>query len=170
MSACCCVLAVSGYVAAIEWRSVQVERPRACTSGGQSEGTEGTVEVGVEAWVEDDVAELDGVEVAALFCFVMASQEDTSVQVRQLGSIGQSKSVMAFYQGGAWVAYGLPSLSRTTPLGSGALESSWDWFAPAAVLKDAKSGLPVLWVLNGSWVVSAITNAAIEYSLGRGEW
>jgi hypothetical protein len=39
MSFCCSGEALSGYVAVIEWRSVQVLRPRASTSGGQSGGT-----------------------------------------------------------------------------------------------------------------------------------
>lgn len=38
MSFCCCLSAFSGYAAAIEWSSVQVERPKASTSGGQSAG------------------------------------------------------------------------------------------------------------------------------------
>lgn len=59
------------------WRKVQVERPRVSTSGGQSEGGRGEVVVFVEgvllAAADDDVS-----------FFVMASQEETEVQERQL--------------------------------------------------------------------------------------
>jgi hypothetical protein len=58
---------LSGYCAVMEWSSVQEERPRASTSGGQSEGSAGG------AVVLDLGAPL-----------VMASQEDTLVHVRQL--------------------------------------------------------------------------------------
>lgn len=87
MSACCWVLAVSGYVAAIECRRVQVERPRASTSGGQSGGIEGIGEGLVVVSVSVVfVVELGDPE-AGLDCFVMASHEDTDVHVRQLLSI-----------------------------------------------------------------------------------
>lgn len=79
--------AFSGYVAAIEWRRVQVERPRASTSGGQSEGIElgegvaGAARGFVEVVVEDDDVFAEG---SAWACFVRARQEDIDVQVRQL--------------------------------------------------------------------------------------
>lgn len=74
-------------------RSVQVERPSASTSGGQSAGMEGSgcvagavrgvvgvVEVAEVVFVvlEEDVGE------SALACFVRARHEETEVQVRQL--------------------------------------------------------------------------------------
>lgn len=79
--------AFSGYVAAIEWRRVQVERPRASTSGGQSEGIElgegvaGAARGFVEAVVVDDGVFAEG---SVWACFVRARQEDIDVQVRQL--------------------------------------------------------------------------------------
>lgn len=143
MSACCWVLAVSGYVAAIECRRVQVERPRASTSGGQSEGMEGIGEALVVVFASVAFVVELGDPVAGLDCFVMASQEDTDVQVRQLlrdsfSSWSLQGGTVHFFVGSS---YGLPSLSRTTPFGSGAWESSW--FAPAGVL-------PPAYALNGS--------------------
>ena len=60
------------------WRKVQVERPRASTSGGQSGG--GSL-VGVEVEVEVGVV---GRVLAAVSFLIMARQEETEVQVRQL--------------------------------------------------------------------------------------
>lgn len=86
--------AFSGYVAAIEWRRVQVERPSASTSGGQSEGIELAGEVagaarGAVEVVFVLVLVLDGVvaEGSDLACFVRARQEDIDVHVRQLESL-----------------------------------------------------------------------------------
>lgn len=79
--------AFSGYVAAIEWRRVQVERPRASTSGGQSEGIElGEGVAGVARGVVEVVVLVDDVfaEGSDWACFVRARQEDIDVQVRQL--------------------------------------------------------------------------------------
>lgn len=81
--------AFSGYVAAIEWRRVQVERPRASTSGGQSEGIElgEGVAGAARGFVEVvEVVLVDGVfaEGSAWACFVRARQEDIDVHVRQL--------------------------------------------------------------------------------------
>lgn len=64
-------------------RKVQVERPRASTSGGQSVGggwvyVEAVVEGGVVVVVVSEVGRVEGV------FFVMASQEATEVQERQL--------------------------------------------------------------------------------------
>ncbi len=66
-------------------RKVQVERPRASTSGGQSGGceVEGEGEVEVVGWVV-----VGGVRLLAAVSFlVMASQEETEVQERQLGVV-----------------------------------------------------------------------------------
>jgi hypothetical protein len=86
------VSAFSGYVAAIEWRRVQVERPSASTSGGQSEGIELAGEVAGAARGAVEVVfvlVLDGVvaEGSDLACFVRARQEDIDVHVRQLESL-----------------------------------------------------------------------------------
>lgn len=94
------MFAFSGYVAAIEWRRVQVERPSSSTSGGHSggyplgegadgvaSGTAGVVAVVVGVVDEDvDVDEEDDEDgwVLALACFVRARQAATDVQVRQL--------------------------------------------------------------------------------------
>lgn len=83
------MLAFSGYVAAIECNRVQVERPRASTSGGQSEGVslgEG-VAAAASAGVEIVALLVLGVEVELEFlsaCFVNARQDATEVHVRQL--------------------------------------------------------------------------------------
>jgi len=73
-----------GYVAVMECRSVHEERPRASTSGGQSEGRDGTtVDVGGAVVVSMALA----VDLGLLP--VMANHEATSVQVRHLWSIHQ---------------------------------------------------------------------------------
>ena len=79
------MLAFSGYVAAIECRSVQVERPSCSTSGGQSAGV--SLREGVVAAAGADVEVVVWfvlVGVSALACFVRARHEATDVQVRQL--------------------------------------------------------------------------------------
>lgn len=106
------MFAFSGYVAAIECSSVHVERPSSSTSGGQSEGVSLGERVAAAAKAEVEVGILlvldVGVEVELEFvllrsaCLVNARHEATEVQVRQ----------------------GFPSLSKTTPLGNGAFESS----------------------------------------------
>lgn len=64
----------------MEWRSVQEERPRASTSGGQSDGREETaVDVG-GAVVVVSVAAGDFLGLLP----VMANQDATSVHVRHL--------------------------------------------------------------------------------------
>jgi uncharacterized protein (DUF362 family) len=86
------VLAFSGYVAAIEWSSVHVERPSSSTSGGQSEGVSfgGGVVAAAAASAAVDVVMLLvlGVEAEPEFlrsaCFVNAFHDATEVQVRQL--------------------------------------------------------------------------------------
>ena len=79
--------AVDGYWAAIECRSVQVERPRTSTSGGHS--VEGSAKGSVEGEVVEDeelrsrlgmVLELEAPEDLAI-----AIQLETEVQERQLG-------------------------------------------------------------------------------------
>lgn len=65
------------------WRKVQVERPRASTSGGQSGGRVGVFRVGVVVVVREE-GERVGEEVVEVSFFVMASQEATEVQERQL--------------------------------------------------------------------------------------
>ena len=69
-------------------RSVQVERPRVSTSGGQSDGCdwdwrawEGVccVDWGCGCWVEDEMVEED-----LLACLVKARQEAAEVQRRHL--------------------------------------------------------------------------------------
>lgn len=99
MSFCSSALAFSGYVAAIECNSVQVERPSCSTSGGQSSGilfaagvTAATAVVPAREDVEEasvlDVVELGGVVVVEgeldLACFVNARHEATEVQSRHL--------------------------------------------------------------------------------------
>lgn len=85
MSSCCFVSAFSGYVAAIEWRSVQVEWPRASTSGGQSEGISlGDGVAGAASGAVEVVVDVEGSDLA---CFVRARHEDMDVQVRQLFTI-----------------------------------------------------------------------------------
>ena len=59
------------------WRKVQVERPRAATSGGQSEGSWSGVWVVVGGGG-------GGGEVVVVVALLMASQEATEVQERQL--------------------------------------------------------------------------------------
>jgi hypothetical protein len=76
VSFCNCGVGCVGYVAAIEWRSVQELRPRASTSGGQSDGI-----ANVAARPLDTSA---GFAVFLGFVPVMANHEDTSVQVRHL--------------------------------------------------------------------------------------
>lgn len=88
MSSWCCAEALSGYVAAIVCRRVQVERPSCSTSGGQSDaisvgwGVDCEVVAGVELVVEgdDDAEEGDVCDC----CFVRARHEAIDVQVRQL--------------------------------------------------------------------------------------
>ena len=62
---------VIGYEAVMECRRVQVERPRAVMSGGQSEGGPATG---------------TGVVVGLRVDLVREKREETSVQVRQLGA------------------------------------------------------------------------------------
>ena len=62
------------------WRKVQVERPRVSTSGGQSGGRESGVVV-VVVGVGEGLLVGVGEDVSFL---VMASQEETEVQERQL--------------------------------------------------------------------------------------
>ena len=89
MSFCCSCDAREGYVAAIEWRRVHVLRPRASTSGGQSEGrllsaaAEEAILVGlvVEVELSDDDEEV----VDEFFIRVRARQSAREVQVRHLG-------------------------------------------------------------------------------------
>lgn len=84
------MLAFSGYVAAMECSSVQVERPSSSTSGGQSEGVSLGESVAAAAIAGAEVVILLalGFEVALGLlrsaCFVNARHEATEVQVRQL--------------------------------------------------------------------------------------
>lgn len=89
----CSVFAFSGYVAAIECRRVQVERPSCSTSGGQSGGIVLGEEVagaargvvGVVLVVLVVLAVLEGeLELSALACLVRLRQAATEVQVRHL--------------------------------------------------------------------------------------
>lgn len=88
----CSVFAFSGYVAAIECRRVQVERPSSSTSGGQSGGivleekvagaARGVVGVVLVVLV---LVVLEGeLELSILACLVRLRQAATEVQVRQL--------------------------------------------------------------------------------------
>lgn len=79
MSLCCWAVAVVGYAAVRECRKVQVERPRASTSGGQSAGM-GRVEVEGRAVLVDAAP----AAVAAEACLVRAFQDATEVQRRHL--------------------------------------------------------------------------------------
>lgn len=83
------MFAFSGYVAAIECRRVQVERPSCSTSGGQSEGIVLGEEVAGAArgvvGVVLVVLVLEGeLELSTLACLVRLRQAATEVQVRQL--------------------------------------------------------------------------------------
>ena len=80
----CSVLAFSGYVAAIECRSVQVERPSCSTSGGQSEGSSLGEGVAAAASAGVEVVVLVLAELFMSACFVNARHEATEVQVRHL--------------------------------------------------------------------------------------
>lgn len=99
-----------GYAAAREWRRVQVERPRASTSGGHWLSVAGDEEDGkvlVDAAEEidlgrgNDAEEVEDwglsweLELDCAACLERARHEAADVQVR----------------------HGLPSLSSTTPLG-----------------------------------------------------
>lgn len=92
MSSWCCADAFSGYVAAMVWRRVQVERPSCSTSGGQSGGSsvgcgvEREVVAGVDIVVEvaEPEDEVEGVVCDCDCCFVRARHEAMEVQVRQL--------------------------------------------------------------------------------------
>lgn len=85
----CSASAFSGYVAAIECRRVQVERPSASTSGGQSEGVSlgEDVAAAASAGVDAVILLVLGAEVELLrsACLVKARHEATEVQVRHLG-------------------------------------------------------------------------------------
>ena len=146
MSSWCCAEAFSGYVAAIVWRSVHVERPSCSTSGGQSAGNSVGCGVdlaavaGIDCVAEDVEESVLEEEEDCWACFVSARHEATEVQVRQLCREERKKLTHEFalplahemiaYEGldsnrggKRRDTYGLPSLSRTTPLGKGALES-----------------------------------------------
>lgn len=73
VSDCSAGVGLRGYVAVMEWRSVQEERPRASTSGGQSAGREVVVDAGATA-----------AAVVGFFLPAKAKREATSLQVRQL--------------------------------------------------------------------------------------
>ena len=108
----CCGVGCSGYVAVIVWRSVQVDRPSSSTSGGQSDGrVEGVVSAVAAAGMEDVVGE---VVLALLDVFIMESQSEVEVQVRQL--VYCQKWCSATLE--SMRTYGLPFLSSTTPFGS----------------------------------------------------
>src|SRR5690242_16296695 len=103
-SACSLGVGAGGYVAAIEWSSVHVLRPRASTSGGQSLGCGGGA---AEALRED---------------LVCAAHEAKEVHERQLE--GEEERLVRCEDEGLSVSvrrsetYGLPSLPRTTPFGN----------------------------------------------------
>ena len=77
--------AASGYVAAMLWSIVQVERPSSSTSGGQSEGT-GTGSVVVEA--RATVAAAGFVDF-----FIIAIHAELAVQLRQLCRVSNVAAV-----------------------------------------------------------------------------
>jgi hypothetical protein len=79
------VFAFSGYVAAIECSSVQVERPSCSTSGGHSAGVSlGECVVAAAKAGAEAVDWFGFAGDSALACFVKARHEATDVQVRQL--------------------------------------------------------------------------------------
>lgn len=80
-SDCCERDGVSGYVAAMEWRSVQVLRPRTSTSGGQSAG--GPVAVVFVATILLLLL-LATAPSCLVFCFVCAAHAAKDVQLRHL--------------------------------------------------------------------------------------
>lgn len=55
VSVCNCGVGFVGYVAVMEWSRVHEERPRASTSGGQSEGSEGAVAAAVAVAGDFDI-------------------------------------------------------------------------------------------------------------------
>ena len=71
-------MAAGGYEAESACRKVQVERPRASASGGQSGGGGGGGEGG-------EVGGAGGSVAAGMSFLVMAAQEEKEVQERQLG-------------------------------------------------------------------------------------
>ena len=79
--------AALGYVAAMLWSIVQVERPSSSTSGGQSEGT-GTGSVVVEA--RATVAASGFVDF-----FIIAIHAELAVQLRQLCRVSTVAAVDA---------------------------------------------------------------------------
>ena len=100
------------------WRKVQVLRPSSSTSGGQSDrggagcGGGGVVVVVVVYFLVVVVEEEE------VWAFIIAAQEATEVQERQLD--GFPVCEIGFQNGRLWVGktYGLPSLPNTTPLGN----------------------------------------------------
>ena len=142
------------------WRKVQVERPRASTSGGQSGGREevvGWVVVVVEVEVMGGF-----LLAAAVSFFVMASQAETEVQERQLD--GWSGSRVFFgcsycFAARRWT-HGLPSLPSTTPLGRA-------FFSEAAGSSDSGAGF--LLVLSKSLKNLSMAETGTRRGEGEGE-
>ena len=77
MTACIDAGADSGYIAAMLWSIVHVERPSSSTSGGQSGGTGvGSTVVVVAAAVDAEAGFVD--------FFIIAIHAELAVQLRQL--------------------------------------------------------------------------------------
>ena len=132
ISVCCSIVAFFGYVAVMEWRSVQVDRPSCSTSGGHSawvgagreEGNLDSEVVGGFA-TESLEVEVEAAAVGALACLVRARQDAAEVQSRQLGEYGLVFICLFLIEArGLGGTYGFPSLSRTTPLADLVFESS----------------------------------------------
>lgn len=132
ISVCCSVVAFVGYVAVMEWRSVQVDRPSCSTSGGHSvwvgagreEGSLDSEVVGGFATDSLEV-EVEAAAVGALACLVRARQDAAEVQSRHLGEYGLVFICLFLIEArGLGGTYGFPSLSRTTPLADLVFESS----------------------------------------------
>jgi hypothetical protein len=81
-----------GYVAAIECSSVQVERPRASTSGGQSDGSVDTEAAAAAVPRPAAAAVVVGVLRVDFACEAQDLKELPELQVRQLRA-GDSMSV-----------------------------------------------------------------------------
>lgn len=144
----------------MEWRSVQELRPRASTSGGQSEAgaTMGAVAV-LEVLVSARAIDI---------------QEATEVQERQLGwwqvsdwhcmYIGELAKFVSSKKGNKYGTYGFPSGPSTTPFGSfvGGVSVSlcafcsngpgaMSFFSPFSLAIASRPWLLEGWVWDGAW-------------------
>lgn len=148
-----------GYAAAREWRRVQVERPRASTSGGHWLSEAGYEEEGrvlVDAaevidWARgNDAGEVEDwglsweLELDCAACLERARHEAADVQVRHLEIDVRTCNLYSSLRCFACLeridTYGLPSLSSTTPLGRLASEVCSSLVGSGIVCVDALRG------------------------------